>query len=55
MIQSAGASGKKSLFKSMDEANHVGTIALCLSVIHDIAAPHERGKYMGSAMTGYVA
>ncbi|KAN0110659.1 chloramphenicol resistance protein [Hyaloscypha variabilis] len=37
MIQSAGASG---------------TIALCLSVIHDIAAPHERGKYMGSAMTG---
>jgi predicted MFS family arabinose efflux permease len=54
MIQSAGASGKKSLFKIMNEANHVGTIALCLSVIHDIAAPHERGKYMGSAMTGYV-
>ncbi|KAI7777973.1 chloramphenicol resistance protein [Diaporthe eres] len=26
--------------------------ALCLSVIHDIAAPHERGKYMGAAMTG---
>lgn len=37
MIQSMGASG---------------TIALCLSVIHDIAAPHERGKYMGAAMTG---
>jgi MFS family permease len=54
MIQSAGASGKKFLFKIMDEANHVGTIALCLSVIHDIAAPHECGKYMGSAMTGYL-
>lgn len=39
MIQSMGASG---------------TIALCLSVIHDIAAPHERGKYMGAAMTGSV-
>lgn len=39
MIQSMGASG---------------TIALCLSVIHDIAAPHERGKYMGGAMTGSV-
>ncbi|KAK2596445.1 hypothetical protein N8I77_013335 [Diaporthe amygdali] len=37
MIQSMGASR---------------TIALCLSVIHDIAAPHERGKYMGAAMTG---
>jgi MFS family permease len=38
----------------VNKADDVGTIALCLSVIHDIAAPHERGKYMGSAMTGYV-
>jgi MFS family permease len=54
MIQSVGASGKKLLFKIVNKADDVGTIALCLSVIHDIAAPHERGKYMGSAMTGYV-
>lgn len=38
----------------MDPAKDEGTIALCLSVIHDIAAPHERGKYMGAAMTGHV-
>jgi Na+/melibiose symporter-like transporter len=39
MVQSTGASG---------------TIALGVSVMHDIAAPHERGKYMGAAMSGYV-
>jgi hypothetical protein len=33
------------------KAKCVGTIALCLSVVHD-AAPYERGKYMGAAMTG---
>ena len=34
------------------KAKCAGTIALCLSVVHDIAAPYERGKYMGAAMTG---
>jgi hypothetical protein len=39
-------------FKMTTKAKCVGTIALCLSVVHDIAAPYERGKYIGAAMTG---
>ena len=30
----------------------VGTIALAISVVADIAPPHERGKYVGAALCG---
>ena len=38
MIQSIGASGKNLLFKIVNKADDVGTIALCLGVIRDIAS-----------------
>ncbi|KAL8833152.1 MAG: hypothetical protein Q9170_004454 [Blastenia crenularia] len=30
----------------------IGTIALAISVVSDLAPPHERGKYMGAALCG---
>ena len=34
---------------------NTGTIALAISVVADLAPPHERGKYVGAALSGYVA
>ncbi len=30
----------------------VGTIPLAISVVSDIAPPHQRGKYVGAALCG---
>jgi hypothetical protein len=53
-FEGVSASSKKLLFKIVNKADDVGTITLCLGIIHDIAAPYERSKYMVSATTGYV-
>lgn len=30
----------------------LGTIALAISVVADVAPPHERGRYIGAALSG---
>jgi hypothetical protein len=35
--------------------NRLGTIALAISVVADIAPPHKRGKYIGAALCGSVS
>lgn len=34
---------------------NTGTIALAINVVADLAPQHERGKYVGAALSGYVA
>ena len=61
ILQSSGSSGMISFFHefvptqdgSMND--HLGTIALAISVMADIAPPHKRGKYIGAALCGSVA
>ncbi|KAL8951377.1 MAG: hypothetical protein Q9222_002655 [Ikaeria aurantiellina] len=57
MIQSAEASGKLGLpwnvSYRLSLIVRAGTIALAISVVADLAPPHERGKYVGAALCGY--
>ncbi|KAI4151127.1 MAG: hypothetical protein L6R39_002109 [Caloplaca ligustica] len=32
----------------------LGTIALAISVVAELAPPHERGKYVGTTLSGYI-
>ena len=36
----------------MSKVVRLGTIALAISVVADIAPPHQRGKYVGAALSG---
>ncbi|KAI4124108.1 MAG: hypothetical protein LQ338_004980 [Usnochroma carphineum] len=58
VLQSSGASGSSeyetdSKLRWLTEG--LGTIALAISVVADLAPPHERGKYVGAALCGYAA
>ena len=55
MMQSAGSSGvfsKKDIHNTSDTNKGLGTIAIAYAVIADIAAPGERGSYVGAVLCG---
>ena len=56
ILQSSGSSGEVPRYDLTLDVMFIsaGTIALAISVVADIAAPHERGKYVGAALCGWV-